>query len=268
MIMKNYASSSTLIAEHLMPYCASTLQECISDPTRGRRLDDLGRRVATLECFIRGYELIEDPSISTDDEILNWSFSEVPADLGSAIWSLATGFYKASAASLRNAYDIGVASLYFQIRENTDTGNHAYAYNQFFTEWDSGAKQTPNWGEMKGFISQQPSVRRFATTYGVDPVEEAYTFFKHLCAFTHTSAYTRTGEPVTAINTTGTSPAFDPRYFDRGCLMTEKTMSYIAALWQIAFPQIMATHLARDPNATKFACLFQEQFGGQARMFR
>jgi hypothetical protein len=170
---------------------------------------------------------------------LNWSFSEVPTDFCGAIWLLASGFYKASASSLRNALDIATASLYFQIRENTNPA--IGSYNRFFAEWDRGERQTPNWGEMKPFISGQPSVTRFKENNGIDILEAAHSHFKYLCAYTHTLAFARNGDPVTAINTTGFAPVFDQTFFMRGCEMTARTVSMIAMLWQVAFPQIIGT---------------------------
>ena len=111
-------------------------------------------------------------------------------------------FYKASASSLRNALDIAVASLYFQIRQNRNPDQSCYD-NRYFAEWDRGDRDTPNWGEMKGVIKSHPSVSRFTTSTGVDIVEVIYDHFKHLCSYTHTRAYAKNGDPVTAINMTG-----------------------------------------------------------------
>jgi hypothetical protein len=81
-------------------------------------------------------------------------------------------------------------------------------------------------------------------------VQYAYEHFKYLCAYTHTSAFANNGDPVTAINTTGISPAFDAVYFDRGCELTAKTISLTAMLWQVAFPQIAVTEpLGPIPNS-------------------
>lgn len=82
---------------------------------RESALTDLATSVCNLENFVRGYQWIDDPSLDTDDEILNWVFAEMPTDFSSAIWLLASGFYKASASSLRNALDISTASLYFRL---------------------------------------------------------------------------------------------------------------------------------------------------------
>ncbi len=137
--------------------CTKAYEDSVRDAGRKQDLDCLAQRVSTLEQFVRGYEWIDDPSISTDDEILNWAFSEVAFDLCSAIWLLASCFYKTSASSLRTAFEIGIASLYFQMRENTEP--KIGAYNKFFEEWDSGVRQTPNWGEMTKFMTtSRPSV--------------------------------------------------------------------------------------------------------------
>lgn len=112
--------STSDICKNLLGHCSSCHHLTIADPSRLARLNELAASISDLEDFVRGYERITDPSVDTTDEIINWAFSETPSDLCSAIWLLASGFYKASASSLRNAFDIAVASLYFQIRENTD----------------------------------------------------------------------------------------------------------------------------------------------------
>lgn len=234
-----HGSSTREITDNLLPVCRGVLGLTTSDSVRTDRLDALARSASLLETFVRGYESIDDAAISTDDEILNWAFSETFTDLSSAIWLLASGFYKASASSLRNAYDIATASLYFQIRENVNT--EVGSYNRLFAEWDRGDRETPNWGEMKPIISSHPSVTAFKAEKGVDIVAHAYDHFKHLCSYTHTSAFAKNGDPVTAINTTGVAPAFDAVCFDRGCELTRKTISLIAILWQVVFPQIAAT---------------------------
>ncbi len=234
-----YWSSTTEITDNLLPVCQGVLDLTMSEAVRTARLDALARSASSLEAFVRGYEHIDDDAISTDDEILNWAFSETPTDLSSAIWLLASGFYKASASSLRNAYDIATASLYFQIRENVNPV--VGGYNRFFAEWDRGDRETPNWGEMKPVISSHPSVAAFNAKKGVDIVAYAYDHFKHLCSYTHTRAFTKSGDPVTAINMTGVAPAFDAIYFDRGVELTKRTISLIAILWQVVFPQIAAT---------------------------
>ena len=254
-----YWSSTTAITDNLLPHCQSVLSMTISDSARARKLDSLAKTASSLEAFIRGYQRIEDPSVYTDDEILNWAFSETSTDFASAIWLLASGFYKASASSLRTALDIATASLYFQIRENT--AREVGGYNRFFAEWDRGDRQTPNWGEMKSFISTRPSVKTFKSAHGVDMVEYAYEHFKYLCAYTHTSAFTNNGDPVTAINTTGDSPAFDAVYFDRGCELTARTVALIAMLWQVVFPLIATTEPLGPISGSAYGELFLPPHG-------
>lgn len=261
-----YRSSTTAITDNLLPHCKNVLGITIGDPVRAQRLDSLAKSASSLEAFIRGYERIDDPSIDTDDEILNWAFSETPTDFASAIWLLASGFYKASASSLRNALDIATASLYFQIRENTDPA--LGGYNRFFAEWDRGDRQTPNWGEMKSFIANRPSVKSFQAAHGVDMFEFAYEHFKYLCGYTHTSAFANNGDPVTAINATGIAPAFDVDYFDRGCEMTAKTISLVAMLWQIVFPQIAVTEPLGPISGNAYDNLFLPPHGSSVLAHR
>jgi len=259
-------SSSTIeITDKVISHCDSVLKHTITDSTRMAELETLGRLVSSLERFVRGYVSIDDESISTDDEILNWVFTEVPSDFCSAIWLLASGFYKASASSLRNALDIATASLYFQLRENSKTTS---GYNIFYAEWDRGDRQTPNWGEMKPYISAHPSVARFKLQTGVDPVEVIYNHFKYLCSYTHTSAYTPEGDAVTAINMTGVAPEFDAIYFSRGCDLTRRTVSLIAILWQVAFPSIVGSSPLGPVSAEAYVSLFPPPIGPLALQHR
>jgi len=246
--MAQYAASTAEICRDLLGHCAACYGEAVSDAGRVDQLNLLARSVSKLERFVRGYENIKDPFVNTTDEILNWTFSETAADLCGAIWLLASGFYKASASSLRNAFDIAVASLYFQIREN-------------FSEWDAGKRDTPNWGEMKQLIGTQPSVARFNLSSGIDIVDEAHRHFRYLCAYTHTSAYARNGDPVTAINTTGSAPAFEEEYFLRGCTMASRTISLIAILWQVTYPQIATTFPLGPLGDQSYRELFPAPFG-------
>jgi hypothetical protein len=230
----------------------------MSNRSRAQQIGSLGKLASALEAFVRGYERIDDASIDTDDEIINWAFGETSTDLAGAIWLLASGYYKASASSLRNAFDIAVASLYFQIRENRNTEP---GYNRFFAEWDRGDRQTPNWGEMRPFIAAQPTVVSFVASTGLDPIVAAYGHFKYLCSYTHTSAYAADGDPVTAINMTGMAPMFDEKYFGRGCDLASKTISLIAILWQVVFPGIAATHSSGSRPRGEYDSLFPPPLG-------
>jgi len=259
------SSSSIEITDKVISHCDSVLKHTITDVTRLAELETLGRLVSSLERFVNGYASIEDESLDTDDEILNWVFTEVPSDFCSAIWLLASGFYKASASSLRNALDIATASLYFQLRQNS---NKTSGYNIFYAQWDRGARQTPNWGEMKPYISAHPSVVRFKLHTNIDPVELVYSHFKYLCSFTHTSAYTPEGDPVTAINMTGVAPAFDAIYFARGCDLTRRTVSLIAILWQVAFPSIIGSLPLGPVSAEAYVSLFPPPIGPLALQHR
>jgi hypothetical protein len=227
-------NSTISVTDNVIACSKSTLAKTLADAARAERIDGLGRLASALERFVRRYQAMDDESIDTDDEILNWVYGETPTDLASAIWLLASGYYKASAASLRNALEIATAALYFQIHEN---GHTERGFNKFYSEWDQGTRRTPNWGEMRPLIRRQPSVVAFVARTAVDPVAAAYEHFQYLCAYTHTSAFTPAHEPVTAINIgAGVAPAFDAGAFERGCQLTQKTASTIAILWQVVFP--------------------------------
>lgn len=252
------ATSSDYIGNHLVNFCTSVLEESLSDSLRSARVSELGILSTCMQDFVQGYTYIDDDELDTDDEIINWCFGEVSTDMTSAIWLLACGFYKASASSLRNALDIAAASLYFQMRQNSHAGS---GYNPFFSQWDQGARDTPNWGEMKTILNAQNSVVEFRTKTGLDLVDQTYSVFKHLCGYTHTSAFDINGAPVTAINLSGTAPAFDADAFDRGCNLAVATMAHIAMLWQVAYPGIARTEplKGKDPKFTHM--LFPEPVG-------
>ena len=256
-----YCSSTTEVTDNVLSLSSDILAKTLSDPARRKRLNELGELASALEAFIRGYQRIEDPAISTDDEILNWTFSETSTDLAGAIWLLASGYYKASASCLRNALEIAVASLYFQIRENERT---SVGYNKLFAEWDRGERRTPNWGEMKTWITQQAGVASFVARAGIDPVAATYKHFEYLCAYTHTSAFAGVDDPVTAINMTGVAPEFDKRYFSRGCELISTTICMSAVLWQIVFPGIAKTEPLGPMSSGAYEKLFALPHGAAA----
>lgn len=257
----NYFSTEDL-SKRLLSWCGEVLNETLQESSRKEVLDKLAESSVVLEEFVYGLTFIDDPDIATDDEILNWTFAETITDLWGAVWLLSSGFYKLSASSLRNSFDVSVAALYFQIRENTDP--RASGYNKFYHEWDIGVRKTPNWGEMKEFISKQESVKRFKANTGFDVVEEAYAHFIYLCSYTHSGSYARNGDPTTSKNSTGFQPIFDEVCFDRGVMLYYKTISFIAIMWQIAFPQILSTRPLGDFPNSKYDLLFLGPLGHAA----
>jgi hypothetical protein len=254
-------SSTDQVCCDLIEYCQAAQMKTLEDSRRAESLRNLGQMIAELEDFVRRYESINDDSIDTDDEILNWVYGETNVDLCSSIWLLSSAFYKSSASCLRNALDISTACLYFQIVQNENPEQSCYA-NKPFAEWDSGNRDTPSWGEMKPVIKGQSSVSRFKVSFGVDIVDLAHAHFKHLCDYTHSRAFAKNGDPVSAINMTGVAPTFDPRFFERGAELIIETISLIAAMWQAAFPQL-ASDIPRfgdKPHQVPMK-LFRTQYG-------
>jgi hypothetical protein len=261
MSKRSYWSSTIEVTDNVLARSSEVVGKTLSDPARTDRLNELGQLASALEAFVRGYERIDDPALNTDDEILNWTFGETPTDLAGAIWLLASGYYKASASCLRNAFEIAVASLYFQIRENENT---TAGYNKFFSEWDRGERRTPNWGEMKPHITRQATVASFSARAGIDPVAMAYEHFQYLCAYTHTSAFAGADDPVTAINMTGVAPEFDEACFARGCKLVATTICMVALLWQIVFPGIARTEPLGPLSSGAYDKLFALPHGAAA----
>lgn len=254
----SYCSSTTAVTDNVIGVSSDTLTTTLSSPGRAGRIDELGKLASSLEAFVQGYQRIVDPEIDTDDEIFNWTFGEAPADFAAAIWLLASGYYKASVSCLRNAYEISMVALYFQVRENTKKN---VGYNKFFAEWDRGDRDTPNWGEMKDYIAKQKTVEEFVARIGIDPIAVVYDHFKYLCAYTHTSAFAGVDDPVTAINMTGIAPAFDEQFFTRGSELTIKTIALIAILWQIVYPGILKTEPLGPVAGGAYDMLFSAPLG-------
>ena len=236
---QRFQSSWHQVCGDLIPYCQAAQMKTVEDPNRAQSLKNLGQMVAKLEDFVRRYESIDDDSIDTDDEILNWVYSEANVDLCSSIWLLSSAFYKASASCLRNALDISTACLYFQIKQNEQPELSCYA-NTHFAAWDSGNRDTPNWVEMKPTLKNQIAISRFKVSSGIDIVDLAHLHFKHLCDYTHSRAYAKNGDPVSAINMTGIAPSFDAVCFERGAQLVIETICLIAAMWQAAFPELVS----------------------------
>jgi hypothetical protein len=212
----------------------------VIDPFRTLKIDELASAAELCESFVYGYTSIDDPEIDSDDEILNWTLGDVTGDLGAAIWCLSCGFYKAAASNLRNALDLGVTALYFQVRENTDPAEKGW--NKFFSEWDRGERSTPSWGEIKPFLKSQASLRNFDQAHTCDVVNELHAHFGYLSAYTHGRAFTVDGRAVRAIETADShSPSFDASQFEHVSNLTLTTVCWICTIWQIAFPQIIET---------------------------
>ena len=258
---QRHQSSWHQVCSNLIQYCQAAQMKTMEDSKRVEGLKDLGQMVAELEDFVRRYDSIDDDSIDTDDEILNWVYSETTVDLCSSIWLLSSAFYKASASCLRNALDISTACLYFQIKQNENPEQSCYE-NTPFAAWDSGSRDIPNWSEMKPIIKNQSCISRFKVSFGVDIVDLAHAHFKCLCDYTHSRAYAKNGDPVSAINMTGVAPTFDLGCFERGTELIMETICFIAAMWQAAFPQ-MASGIPRFGNKPHQATmnLFRTQYG-------
>jgi hypothetical protein len=204
------------------------LDVTISDDHRREQLDLSSYKVDKMLSFIYGYTLIDDGTVCPDDEIINWTFVDVSDDLNAAIWNTSTGFYKAAASCLRNALEMGMASLYFQVRENLYplVGG---GYNRIFAEWDSGNRNTPNWGEMRSVIDTLNTIKSFNSSYDCNVTLEIYDYFQYLCNFTHGRPYSDTDKlPTNSINMGANTPELD--LFNRLTDLTERVIAWICAI--------------------------------------
>jgi hypothetical protein len=238
-----------------------------ADPKRVQQIDTLGARIDMLIDFVYGYTDIDDPSLDTGDEIINWTFVDVADDLNAANWNVSCGFYKTGASCLRNALDIATVALYFQIRENTN--GMAGGYNRFFTEWDRGDRDTPNWGEMTSIIKRETAIQSFNNRYSCNIIDEAYDHFKYLCNFTHSRPFDRTsGRPTNSIWLGSDTPDFDAATFERLMSLAEETIAWIATLWLTTFPGILSTDPLNDSiTYAKYEQLLSHSRGREALIF-
>ena len=214
---------------------ANALELTLGVPGRRADLADLGARARDLIVLLNGITFTE------DDEIVNWTLPEVAADLGAASWNIASGWYKVSAACLRSALDVSMASLYFSIRERNSS--LPGGCNRFFSEWDRGERDTPNWGEMKPIISQQQTIQQFNATHQIDIVDLVYSHFKRLSAYTHSRQWEKGVDLPIGAMWIGDTPGYDAELFERFLNLMKETVGWIATLWIVNLPEI----LAQDP---------------------
>jgi len=260
-------TSMGIKAINLRKLAAEAYNKTTSDPARLKRIDDLGLCIDMLIDFVYGYTSIDDPSLDTDDEIINWTFVDVADDLNAANWNITCGFYKAAASCLRNALDLATVALYFQIRENA--GGVTGGYNRFFAEWDRGDRDTPNWGEMTPLIKREASVQSFNNKYACSVIDEAYGHFKYLCNFTHSRPFDRhDSTPTNSINLGSDTPDFDAPTFERLMNLANETIAWIATMWLVSFPGIISTDPLNDSTTyKKYEALLSHKRGNEAINF-
>jgi len=250
-------STCGLQALNIISKSAVTVNQLQEDSPEGLKLSELARKVNSLYSLVGGYTATDREDISTDDEIINWTFSDVAGELCSALWNLSSGFYKTSASCLRGALEMGAVSLYFQMRENDDPGA---GYNQEFVNWDSGVKGTPSWGTTKSKIKASKNVFDFEIANGYNPIEEAYDHFKFLCSFTHSRAYSPEDRKGTNfMNMNGNLGSFNKAEFQRISEAMDKTIAMIASMWIISYPHILEVWNSCDGDDATF-CKLEEIF--------
>jgi len=203
-----------------------------------KTIEDLSKKVNTLISLIYHYTLIESDSFDTDDEILNWTTADIVDDLSSAIWNLASGFYKTSASSQRGALEIAVVSLYFQVLENDNSDDNSY--NKTFTNWDCGKSPTPNWRVTKPLLKKQFFVDKFNQEHNICVIDNAYKHFKFLCSFTHSRAISpEDGGGANSLNIGAPIGEYNKAEFIRISTSLDDTISHIASIWSVTFPHII-----------------------------
>lgn len=230
-----------------MPYVKQARQindEMIADSHAALILAAADHATSELEYFIRGYLHLSTPGISTDDEILNWTLSDVVSDLRASIWNASSGHYKTAAAALRSALEMAVVALYFQHQENRHKGP---GYNPAFSKWDEGKSDTPNWGTTKPHLATYITFKQFTATTGYNVLELAHAYFGVLCSFTHSRAFDHTlGAHSNTMWMTGEAPTRDDEVFQRVMKLFDQCVSWIATLWLVAFPPLLAQACAQN----------------------
>lgn len=238
----------------------------VANPSRRLVLEQLGCLTDDMIKLLYGFTAIEDDTLDHDDEILNWTLPDVSNDLTAAIWATASGCYKAAAALLRNALDLGFAALYFQICQNDGPRN---GYCEAFSSWDRGDADTPNWGTTKRAVSGLPTVQRFNRQYDCSVAQEAHNFFKNLCCFTHSRPYSPGENAGTNAMTMGdNSPEFDEALFARLVGLFQTTIAWICIPWVVSFPTLIGTRpLGSDATDQQYVALLNGEKGRQALEF-
>ncbi len=212
-------------------------EEVLANSSLALILADADRASVELENFVRGYLTLSTPGISTDDEILNWTFSDVISDLRAAAWNAGSGHYKTAAGALRSALEMAIVALYFQHRENLHTGP---GYNPAFANWDQGKSDTPNWGTTKPHLASRSTFKQFAADTGYQVLELAHDCFGVLCSFTHSRAFDPTlGKHSNTMWMIGEAPARDDEVFRLVMDLFSQTVSWIATVWLVAFPPLL-----------------------------
>jgi len=213
-----------------------TLEATVSQEDARGRIAALQNRVAVQHEFF--YAAVED----YDDEIVNWTCGEVGVALSSAVWSMSGGWYSGAICQMRTALDVGIAALYFIVREMEGGQGD---YERFYVEWDRGDRDTPNWGEMTEYLEGRPQFASLKAAKGLTPISDAYDHFKALCAYSHGAAVNKDGEMIRAIDTNGLC-SFDENLFDTAATHLDVTIQRITALWAGWFPKAMTSRPATD----------------------
>ena len=239
--MSGYYEDSKRVIEQTQ----TALSNVLSNPLAVQRLNRLGDISSDLVEFVYGYSTystVYNPDIDSDDEIINWTYPDVVADLSAAIWLLASGYYKAAAGCMRNALDIAIVGLYFQVQLIDHTDSDITCYDLEFGEWDKGDKDTPKWSKIIARLKGRAPVQTFNGAHSsCDVIEELYDQFRKLCGFTHSRAWEKKSpsEPSNVIWMGMATPSFDEEQFERFSRIFEDTVAAIAIAWGVSMQHIV-----------------------------
>lgn len=236
-----YIRNNKPVGENFIEHIVEDQLFLIIDSERKNKIELIGKNVDKVTSLVNEYTLIDSTELDTDDEIINWTFPDVNADLISATWNLYSGLYKTSASCLRNSFEMSFLALYFQMRQNLDLLNGISGYNKYFSEWDNGKRPTPNWGEMKSIVKQNQNIINYNLSRNCDLIEEVYTWFSYLCNFTHGKPFDNSIELSSSkpTNHMNIGVGFEIKNFERFSDYLLDTMSWISVFWCISYPEIL-----------------------------
>ncbi len=119
---------------------------------------------------------------------------------------------------------------------------------------------------MNGTLNKFASVQLFNKKYSCDIVDELYSHFKYLCNFTHGRPCDKVGlTPTNSINLGCDTPEFEASVFPVFIDLILNTISWIATIWLITFPAIVAGDPLNDKRLKqKYESLLIHQRGRDA----
>lgn len=231
--MKNLLESKKSILEEINNQIKECSKHKIND------VNNLVHKIGLLRSFIYEYTCLDDETLDTDDEIINWVLTDVWDDLLCSVTNLLIGYYKTVGSCLRNSLEIGIAGLYFQTHQNKPENESKY--NEEFIQWDTGAS-TPSLKKcMKYIRTIHENIGGSKDFYNFDITVNINKLYGELSNFSHGRAFSKSlSKPeALATNNMNLGVGYDEQNFERFSIYINKTISCIATIWLISFPKML-----------------------------